>query len=320
MMRVKKKLTALIEWRRQIFKPLILQIPNSEWLYMLKEETRNSLMIEGIFASENDLEAALIGKYKASDEVLNYFKTARFFYSLALEYSMTGEKPFGTTLLRSAHRLLFENMIDPRKLGDFRHGKIVITGAKIEPPVFDLDDWIRLWLEYVQYAYEKHEVQEATARTHVLFECIHPFEDGNGRIGRILMNFFLMYYGYLNVTIKGIEDEDRNSYIKALERVEKGLRDLLKESPKNLSVQMIDERMSEEDTEDLAELVARALIESYDRQICWFFAKDLVPAEEFARKINKSTDAVRKMIERKTLMATKPKGRWMVYPKLPNEL
>ena len=67
MMRVKKKLTALIEWRRQIFKPLILQIPNSEWLYMLKEETRNSLMIEGIFASENDLEATLIGKYKASD-------------------------------------------------------------------------------------------------------------------------------------------------------------------------------------------------------------------------------------------------------------
>ena len=37
-MRVKKKLTALIEWRRQIFKPLILQIPNSEWLEMLKEE------------------------------------------------------------------------------------------------------------------------------------------------------------------------------------------------------------------------------------------------------------------------------------------
>jgi len=42
-MRVKKKLTALIEWRRQIFKPLILQIPNSEWLEMLKEEkTKNS--------------------------------------------------------------------------------------------------------------------------------------------------------------------------------------------------------------------------------------------------------------------------------------
>ena len=42
-MYVKKRLTALIEWRRQIFKPLILQIPNFEWLEMLKEEkTKNS--------------------------------------------------------------------------------------------------------------------------------------------------------------------------------------------------------------------------------------------------------------------------------------
>ena len=40
---VKKRLTALIEWRGRIFKPLILQIPNSEWLEMLKEEkTKNS--------------------------------------------------------------------------------------------------------------------------------------------------------------------------------------------------------------------------------------------------------------------------------------
>ncbi|WP_214495051.1 Fic family protein [Thermosipho sp. 1244] len=55
-----------------------------------------------------------------------------------------------------------------------------------------------------KYVYSHYPVHEATARSHVLFESIHPFEDGNGRIGRILLNFYLLKNGYINITIKGV--------------------------------------------------------------------------------------------------------------------
>lgn len=59
-----------------------------------------------------------------------------------------------------------------------------------------------------------------------------------------------------------------------------------------------------------------ALIDALDRQICSANKDKLISADEFAKRIRKSTDAVRKMIERKKLIATKPEGRWFVFPEM----
>ncbi|MGJ8454512.1 Fic family protein [Pseudothermotoga sp. U03pept] len=312
-----KMLTKLIEWRRTVFKPAFIQIPNKEWLYMLKEETRNSLMIEGIFTDEDELDKVMSGTYKSGNEVVNYFRTAKFFYSLAFEYAKTQEKLQSLALVRTCHRMLFEGIIqNESKLGNFRYGPIKITGAKIKPPEYDVSDWVKLWLKYVEYAYQNHPVQEATARAHVLFESIHPFEDGNGRIGRILMNTFLIYFGYLNIVIKGVEDEERKEYIKALESAERGIRKLFEEDVQEQSLEKIDGMFSGKDTEALSNLIGYRLIEAFDRQICFVNKDKLVRADEFAKQIGKSTDAVRKMIERKQLIAIKPEGRWLVYPQM----
>ena len=54
---------------------------------------------------------------------------------------------------------------------------------------------------------------KAAAYLHTRFEYIHPFADGNGRVGRTLMNFFLMSHNHPPVIIY---DEDKRSYYDAL--------------------------------------------------------------------------------------------------------
>ncbi len=57
-------------------------------------------------------------------------------------------------------------------------------------------------------------VLTAAAYFHVKFENIHPFADGNGRTGRLVMNYLLVLHGHPPVTV---HEEDRRSYYAALE-------------------------------------------------------------------------------------------------------
>lgn len=312
-------LNELIEWRRRIFMPDIISIPNKEWLYMLGEETRNSVMIEGIFVSEDELNAVVTEKYKSGSEVANYFRTAKYYYNLALELYKTGESFGCLALIRNAQKMLFENIRSANKLGTFRNGSVRITGAKIVPPEFDIHDWMRLWCDYADYAYSHHPVGEAAARNHVFFECIHPFEDGNGRVGRIMLNFTLIAHGYVNIVIKGVEERDRDRYIKALERAERGIRSIFRESPRELIPENLDKFFNERDTAELSMIMEEALIESYDRLICAANKEKLVDVNTYAKMVGRTDAAIRKAIERKQLIAYKESGRWMIYPEKLNK-
>ena len=60
---------------------------------------------------------------------------------------------------------------------------------------------------------------EVSALTHHKFVAVHPFDDGNGRVGRLLMNLILMKNGYLPVVIK---NEKREEYYRALMKADSG--------------------------------------------------------------------------------------------------
>jgi Fic family protein len=65
---------------------------------------------------------------------------------------------------------------------------------------------------------------EVAIRAHYIFVKIHPFGDGNGRIGRLLMNYILWKNGYpMFVT----ENTKKKAYYESLEKSEEGFRDYL---------------------------------------------------------------------------------------------
>lgn len=87
-------------------------------------------------------------------------------------------------------------------------------GELLENLIEDLTNWISK--EY--YVRSNHPLI-SIASFHHKFLSIHPFEDGNGRIGRLLMNVILMTFGYLPILI---ESKDRLEYYDALLIADKG--------------------------------------------------------------------------------------------------
>jgi hypothetical protein len=109
-----------------------VSVRNKEWFILLKEDTRNSLMIEGYFVSRAEL-ADIIENPKHTEigyKVLGYFDAAVASYELAFQQYKTSEFKLTKSIIRQIHSLMFRG--DPNfgwTPGDWRKGEMVITGA-----------------------------------------------------------------------------------------------------------------------------------------------------------------------------------------------
>ncbi len=94
---------------------------------------------------------------------------------------------------------------------------LVRIGPYIAP---DWQDIQRLMNDLMKFVHQKNmNPVELAGRAHFIFESIHPFGDGNGRIGRLLMNYILWHTGYPMLII---EYAKRSSYYKAFTHSEEG--------------------------------------------------------------------------------------------------
>lgn len=101
--------------------------------------------------------------------------------------------------------------------GKFRE-YLVRVGPYLAPDWQDIENLITELLSFIELNKKMNPV-ELAARSHYKFEKIHPFGDGNGRIGRLLMNYILWHKGYPMLII---EYKKRKSYYKALQKDEEG--------------------------------------------------------------------------------------------------
>ena len=125
------------------------------------------------------------------------FKDA-FYYIIELANQ---NEPLTLQAIKDIHSLVLMN--DAQNKGRFRTVPVKILGAShdtAEP--YKINELLTaLLLDYQTWLQHEHPLQ-AIARLHLEFESIHPFIDGNGRTGRLIINLELIKHGLLPVNIK----------------------------------------------------------------------------------------------------------------------
>ena len=194
--------------------------------YLLREAV-SSTRLEGTQASIADVfEAETSGEPPNEDveEVLNYIG--------ALEWGLgqRSELPLGVRLIREVHRRLLSGVRGRERMpGEFRttqnwvgsSGSTIETARYVPPPPAELPELLADW---ERYAHETVEVPllVQNALLHYQFETLHPFLDGNGRLGRLLSVFVLVEHGRLPAPLLYLSaylERDRVRYYEALQTV-----------------------------------------------------------------------------------------------------
>ncbi|MBI2576209.1 Fic family protein [Candidatus Woesearchaeota archaeon] len=126
---------------------------------------------------------------------------------------LKNKERIGIELLHTWHKNLFTDT-KPEIAGRYRDF-LVRVGSYIAPDWQDVGNLMQEFFAFIRKS-KLHPV-ELAARAHYRFEGIHPYGDGNGRIGRLLMNHILWHAGY---PILIIEHKARGSYYHALQKGE----------------------------------------------------------------------------------------------------
>lgn len=124
------------------------------------------------------------------------------------------------------------------------------------------------------------------AKLHLSFESIHPFCDGNGRIGRVINNFALIREGYVPINIAYI---DRAKYY-----------DAFKEYDKNGSTKIMEG------------IIGRALSNSYNKRLAYLEGKKVVTLKEYSKIKKLSYTNLLNKANRQTIPAFVEKGIWKI--------
>lgn len=286
------------------------------WSDIWHLEAHHSTALEGNTLVLREVEALLekgraVGAKPLKEymEVQGYATAARWVYAQALERGdWSADGLISLQEIRQVHTLAMTPVwsvapqpgaTDHEGPGMFREHDIRPFGAGTTPPTWPLvSARVQDWVDEVNAA-EFHDggqepFAEILARLHDSFEKVHPFIDGNGRAGRLLLNLLLVRLGYPPIIVL---KRQRPAYLTAMQKADSG------------------------DYGPLGEILARAMYDNLNRFIIPSLAGParLVPLATLANK-EFSLPALRQAAQRGRLDALQgPDGIWRSSRKAVNE-
>ena len=166
----------------------------------LVEFTYNSNAIEGntltLHATALALEGVTIDKKPLKDHLEAVGHRDAFLYVVSL---ISDKVPISERIIRKIHSLVL--MDRPEDKGVYRRIPVKIMGAHHEPPQPYLVP-VQMERLVADLSRDNRHTIETAALFHLNFEGIHPFIDGNGRTGRLILNLMLMQAGYPPIDVK----------------------------------------------------------------------------------------------------------------------
>ncbi|NLO70339.1 MAG: Fic family protein [Porphyromonadaceae bacterium] len=218
------------------FDQMLKNIPNNEILLapLRNQEAVLSSRIEGTLSTMDEIMAYQAddeGQVKASSQVrTDVIET--ILYQRALknaQQALADGYPFSISFIKQMHQqLLFLGRGASKSPGKFKEEQNFLADKIRKEVLFipispeKLGDGLDNLFQYIEKS--KDAVLIKTALTHVEFEALHPFNDGNGRIGRMLITLLLWKEGLLSQPhfyISGYFEEHREEYIQAMRLVSK---------------------------------------------------------------------------------------------------
>ncbi|HEX8946948.1 MAG TPA: Fic family protein [Candidatus Paceibacterota bacterium] len=250
------------------------------------EAVYNSNAIEGSTLALSDTEKILLEAEASVDaspreifEAKNLARVSEYMRSHAHARDLDKE-----TIL-ALHRMLITG-IDDSIAGRFRAAhEYVRVGTHIAPAPEHVERMIEAAL--AEYASD-HETYapDKFARFHLEFEHIHPFCDGNGRIGRVLMNWQLIRLGYAPIIIR---DKEKQAYYATFA----AYRD-------------------RQNTKPMEKVLTLALTESLHKRNAYLRGAEIVRLSDFARQKGKTAASLTNAARRQNIPAFREKGVWKI--------
>jgi len=261
---------------------LISLIDDSE----LPESVYNSNAIENSTLSLKETETILL-EMKISRNVSprEIFEAKNLARTMAYIRNKMKETDLNKELILLLHQMLLGTIRDDIA-GRFRKsGEYVRVATHIAPAPEKVENLIEEILltyhsDFTSYFLDK------IARFHLAFESIHPFNDGNGRIGRVIVNFQLSKVGFPFIILR---DKGKEVYYQAFQEYE-----------------------SQQSNKTMVKLIYLALLESLHKRITYLKGESIIPLSEYVKDQSKSASALFNAAKRQHIPAFREKGVWKI--------
>jgi len=252
----------------------------------LPESVYNSNAIENSTLTLKETERILLEMEMSGNlNLREVFEVKNLARVIKYIHPKTKEVELSKKLILLLHQMLMSNISD-NIAGRFRkQDEFVRIGTHIGSAPEHIERKIEdILVEYTS----DHDTYftDKISKFHLDFETIHPFVDGNGRIGRLLINYQLSRQGFPGIIIRNKE--------------------------KQIYYQTFNVYRDDKNTALMDHIVTLALTESLHKRITYLKGENIIPLAEYGKKLGMPLPILLNAAKRQTIPAFREKGVWKI--------